>query len=165
MGYFSTADETSHSLVEQWLTEQGEVSALFYYSRMAGSKDFVFFHSLPSFLHHLRRLPPQTYIEVFRKPQLTLRGYIDEAFIKTALAKISGDAEYLMAGLDRVTSGKVSWLRFTAGEGRAELEEDLRDDLGERVAFGLYPPLAEGNPDVLTAIVPEADGSIVIGVY
>lgn len=165
MGYFSTADETFYSLVEQWLTEQGEISALFYYSWMAGSKDFVFFHSLSAFLHHLRRLPPRTYIEVFRKPQLTLRGYIDEAFIETALAKISGDAEYLIAGLDPVTYGKVSWLSFTAGEGRAELEVDLRHELGERVAFGLYPAAPEENPEVITAIVPEADGSIVIGFY
>ena len=125
----------------------------------------MFFYSMSAFLQHLSGLPPHTYVEVFQKPQLPLRGHIDEAFIETALAYLPEDAEYLIAGLDPVTYGTVSWLRFMPGEGRIELERDLRDDLGERVAFGLYPPSAKGNPHVLTSIVPEADGSIVFGVY
>jgi len=54
---------------------------------------------------------------------------------------------------------------FRHGEGAKELKEDLRDTLGEQAAVGPYPDWGENYDNVLWAIVPNADGSVQVGVY
>jgi len=161
----STEEPEFGAVVEEWLSQGSEVSALIRYSRSAGSKDFEFFHSANAFWERVRKLPPLTSIIVFRKPQLPLRGVVDDEFVKAALASVPEGAEYLIAGLDQVSNGRYSFFRSLAGESHAELEDDLRGCLGERVAVGAYPPWLEDTQEVVSAIVPTEDGSIVGGVY
>jgi hypothetical protein len=44
--------------------------------------------------------------------------------------------------------------------------EWIRDHWGQQVAFGAYPPfLSEDHEDAIDGIVPDVDGSIIVGVY
>jgi hypothetical protein len=69
------------STAAEWIDEQGEILALFRYSRAAGAKDFLFIRSNEELKARLEQLPPSTSVILFREPQLPLRG------IKDGLAK------------------------------------------------------------------------------
>ena len=75
----STGDPRFIEMVENWLREQGEILILFRHSRAAGAKDF-FFRSIETFKDMLGKLSPETSVILFRKPQLPLRGLVDDAF-------------------------------------------------------------------------------------
>ena len=165
MGYVSTNDANFRSTVTNWLEESGEVSALIRYSHAGGSKSFEFFADDPAFSVCLANLPPRTCVTVFAVRQLPLRGTVDEAFIEQAKSSYIADTEYLIAGLDRIYCGAANWIDFSAGESVVELEEDLRDRLGARVAVGAYPPWLHDNDEVISAVVPHPDGSVERGVY
>lgn len=52
-----------------------------------------------------------------------------------------------------------------AGETHQELCEHLADEAGEAVAVGLYPDWSDDSDDVISAIVPNADGTVTVGIY
>ena len=165
MSYVSTEDSNFSLAIEGWLVERSEVSALIRYSASAGAKSFEFFYSLDDFLQRLRELPARACVTAFREPQLSLRGFVDEKFIASAIAQIPDGTEFLIAGLQKVTYGKASWFKFLSGENLCELEEELRSCLGEMVAVGVYPPWLVDSDEVKSAVVPGMDGSVAPGVY
>ena len=46
-----------------------------------------------------------------------------------------------------------------------ELQYELPEYLGEGVAIGFHPDWAENGSKEISAVVPEADGTVVTGVY
>lgn len=46
----------------------------------------------------------------------------------------------------------------------AELAAELPDYAGERIAIGLHPAWSDGGREV-SAVVPDADGTVITGVY
>ncbi len=165
MSSLSTHDVAFRNKTNKWLAETGEISSLIRFSAAGGSKSFEFFHSIRAFTERLAQMPPRTCVTVFRSRQLPLRGCVDNEFVKAALAQIPEDTEYLISGLEPAAYGKASWFRFTGGVGLAQLQEDLADHIGEKVAVGIYPPWLYDTDDVISAVVPEQDGSVVVGVY
>jgi hypothetical protein len=165
MGYLATSDPDFLGRTCRWIAEQHDVLVLIRYSHAGGSKDFEFFDSTERFIDRLRGLPPRTCVTVFGKRQLPLRGLIDESFITTALRVLTNGAEYLVVGLDPARYGNFGWFTHRAGETHEELREDLLDLEGRNVAVGTYPPWLEDGQDVISAVVPDPDGSITTGVY
>ena len=158
---------------EEMIKTRGEILAEFRYSRAAGSRDIALFHSFLSFQEHIATLPPPTRVEVYRRYDLPLRGVIDEAMTQAALTLL-GDTEYLIVYLHPRDDSRraeeydqeVGWLSsFQNNEGAEELEEDLRDTVGEQAAVGPYPEWGESYDNVLWAVVPNADGLIQVGIY
>lgn len=158
----SISDDIFRNTILEWFALCGELLALIRYSRAGGSKDFVLIDDLESFDVMLSRLPTETNVIVFRQPQLYLRGIVDESFIEKALGEIRDDLEYLAL---RIDNEEHPWSFWTAGEGRNALEATLQDWRGHRIAIGPYPTWLEGNRDVLSGIVPSADGMLQRGVY
>lgn len=152
--------------VRLWIAERGEVSALIQYHAAGGNKSFEFFTTLEAFRTRLEELPALTAVTVYERPQLPLRGVVDDMFISKAIIEIPDGAEYLIAGLEIITFGRQSWLDFIGGEGTNELITELRRRVGTRVAIGTYPSLDGGvDAGVICAIVPTRDGDIVGGIY
>lgn len=149
--------------VARWFAEQPELLVLFCYSRAAGSKDFYLLRSFADFQAELAPLPPQTSIVVFRLPQLPLRGVVNADFVEAACARIPDGAEYLL--LLAAREPYLNKSRHFAGETHQELREHLADEMGETVAVGLYPDWLDESDDVISAIVPSADGTVGGGVY
>ena len=169
----STADPRFLSEVEDMIQGRGEVLVEICFSHSAGKRDILLCHSFPSFQERIAPLPPRTMVNVYRRYDLPLRGVIDGAMIQAALTML-GDTEYLIVYLhprdDWRRAGEydqgAGWLgSFQNNEGAEELEEDLRDTLGELAAIGPYPDWGEGYDNVLWAVVPSADGSIQVGIY
>ena len=165
MDYVSSIDENFLKTLERWLSERAEVLVLIRYSRSAGSKSFEFFDSYNRLLERLRRLPEQTSIIAFGKPQLPFRGVVDDQFIADCLSRIIDGSEFLLVEMVLRTAGKESWTNHTAGISRAELREALEDSRGRSVAVGPYPPWQDKSPDVLSAIVPDERGVVRTGTY
>jgi len=167
MGYTSTQDPTFISTVQAWIESKKEVFALIRFHAAAGSKSFEFFQSMDAFKNRLNELHARTCITVFRDPQLPLRGCVDEEFIQTALAAIPDGAEFLVVALELTTIGRASWFHDAAGVTHDELVEELRHDYcyGKQVAVGNYPPWLDESDSVISAVVPNGDGSVTTGIY
>lgn len=163
MGYISSTDRRFVGKLEDWLRAQPEILVLIRYSRAAGAKDWEFFVSFEALSDRLRRLPSQTCIIAFRQPQLPLRGVVDDRFIAQCLERLPDGSEFLV--LETVRREESNYFYWRAGESHAELREVLEELRGSPVAAGLYPPWLEDTDDVISAVVPDADRSVTVGVY
>jgi hypothetical protein len=165
MNCLSTDDWRFRSKIGQWFAELGEVSALIRFSAAAGSKSFEFFSTMPAFLSFLAKLEPRTSVIAFGTRQLPLRGRVDESFMKAALTVIPENSEYLIVQSAPQASRGYGYSVFISGEGLTELSADLARFAGEEVAVGVYPLWEFDSDHVISAIVPDPDGSVVIGIY
>ena len=165
MGYASATDPKFLGTLESWLRDLPEILVLIRYSHAAGNKDFEFFSSFGTLSNRIRQLPPRTSVVAFRQPQLPLRGVVDECFIASCLSRIPDGSEFLVLETTRRAYGEMSWLHNEAGESHAELREALEESRGTPVAVGPYPSRLEDSDDVASAIVPDENGIVRIGVY
>jgi len=110
-------------------------------------------------------LPASTEVIAFTKPQLPLRGVVDDAFIASCLSRIPEGSEFLVAETVPRTAGRHSWFHHSEGESHAELRDALEDSRGNSVAAGVYPVWWEESPDTVSAIVPDARGEVMHGIY
>ena len=165
MGLTSATDKEFLKTLEDWLDSQSEIMVLISYSRAGGNKSFEFFTSFAALSERLQQLRPQDCITAFRRPQLTIRGVVDDAFIDKCLSEMPDDTEFLVVETIRRTAGGYSWFSYTAGETSEELRTALEDSRGNPVAVGKYPPWLEDNPDVISGYVPDEDGVARTGVY
>jgi hypothetical protein len=161
----SATDPTFLGTLESWLGGLPEILVLFRYSRAAGGKDFEFFSSFGALSSRIRQLPPSTLIHAFRQPQLPLRGVVDEGFIATCLSSVPEGPEFLVVETTRRVYGKRSWFHSESGETHGELREALEESRGVPVAVGPYPPWLSDTDDVASAIMPDENGLVKLGVY
>jgi hypothetical protein len=157
----SSRDTAFLATIAGWIESRSEVLVMFRWPNAAGSKSFEFFQDVSAFMARLEASAQRTSVIVFREPQLPLRGLIDEDFIRRAVNLVPESTGYLIAGLDRITMGNGSWYPESAGESYQELIADLRDWWpGHRVAVGPYPEWLQDNEGVLSAYIPDADGTV-----
>jgi hypothetical protein len=165
MGYPSTDDLVFRAKVARWIAARGEVLALIRYSHSAGAKDFEFFTCEHAFRARLAGLPPRSCVTIFGERQFPLRGRVDDAFIDRALTLVPDGVEFAVVALERVRGGPDAGLWQVVGERSLELAEALRAKGGELVAVGRYPPWLADGEEVVSAVVPNPDGSVAPGVY
>jgi hypothetical protein len=165
MAYESVRNPVFQSTVARWIAETHEVLVMIRFSAAAGSRSFEFFDAFDAFRDRLDQLPLRACVTAFRDQQLSLRGRVDAEFINQAISSIPGRTEYLLVDLELTTIGKASWYRYAAGENHEELREDLEDHSDCLVALGPYPRWFEDNESVISAVVPDPDGSVHTGIY
>lgn len=138
--YNSARDVTPAFLnrVAGWIQRSGEVLVVIRYLRAGGAKDFALCRTRESFEALVAAMPVGADIEVFRDPQLPLRGTVDEAFIAWALDAIPDGEESLVVTMDALPGGAIS-SRSMMGASHADLRESLEDLRGCRVALGVCP--------------------------
>lgn len=161
----STTDKKFLNTLEGWLRCQSEIMVLIRYSRAAGSKSFEFFAQFDVLKKRLAVLKPETSVTAFRKPQLPLRGYVDDDFIAKCLSAIPVGSEFLVLGIDPRLATQQWLFHHEAGESPDELREVLEGLRRRSVAVGEYPPWREDSSDVISAYVPNQDGTVKTGVY
>jgi hypothetical protein len=135
------------------------------YSRAAGSKSFEFFTSFAALRERLARLNAETSVTAFRKPQLPLRGRVDDEFIGKCLSSIPAGSEFLVLETDPRMAVQQWFSRYEAGESHDELRQVLEGLRGRLVAVGEYPQWLKDGPDLISAFVPHQDGTVKAGVY
>jgi hypothetical protein len=166
MSCASATDSRFLGTLESWLSSLPEMLVLIRYSAAAGNKDFEFLSSFETLSNRIRQLPPSTSVSAFRQPQLPLRGLVDEGFIASCLSVIRDGSEFLVLEMTRRAYGEKSWVHWEAGESHAELREALEHSRGTPVAVGPYPRFwLDDSDDIVSAIVPDANGLVRIGIY
>jgi len=161
----STTDKKFLKSLEDWLRGQSEIMILVRYSRTAGNKSFEFYTSFAALSKRLGLLKAETSVTAFRKPQLPLRGHVDDEFIGKCLSFIPASSEFLVLETDPRMATQ-QWLYYhEAGESRDELQQVLEGLRGRLVAVGTYPLSLKDSPDVISAYVPHQDGTVKGGVY
>jgi hypothetical protein len=161
----STTDKKFLNSLEDWLRSQSEIMILIRDSRAAGSKSFEFFTSFATLRERLVRLKAETSVTAFRKPQLALRGRVDDEFIGRSLSSIPAGSEFLVLETDPRMATQQWLFHHDAGESQDELQQVLEGLRGRLVAVGEYPQWLEDDPDVISAYVPNRDGTVKAGVY
>ena len=161
----SATGATFLETLQEWLRSQTEILVLIRYSRAAGNQSFEFFTSFALVEERVRQLAPETNSIVFRKPQLTIRGIVDDEFIGSCLHSIADGTEFLVVETARTTAGRASWFHDEAGESHNELREALEDSRRSHVAVGEYPNWLEDGPDVISCYIPDRDGILRSGAY
>jgi hypothetical protein len=160
-----TTDPNFLGTLEDWFRNQSEVLIEIRYRCGAGSQDFELLPSFQALFQRIRELPLGACVTAFRKPQLPLRGVVDDNFVAKCLKHIPDGSEYLVAETVRRVYGRYSFYHCGSGESHAELRDDLEECRGAPVAAGLFPPVLERSSDVITAVVPDADGVVRAGPY
>ncbi len=161
----STTDKGFLKSLEDWLRDQSEIMILVRYSRAAGNKSFEFFTSFAALRARLVQMKSETSVTAFRKPQLPLRGRVDDEFIVKCLSFIPAGSEFLVLETDPRMATQQWLFHHEAGETPDELQQVLEGLRGRLVAVGEYPPWLKDSPDVISAYVPNQDGSVKAGVY
>ena len=161
----STTDKVFLEALENWLRSRSEIMILVRYSRAAGSKSFEFFTSFATLRRRLVQLKAETSVTAFRKPQLPLRGRVDDDFIGKCLSSIPADSEFLVLETDPRMATQQWLFHHEAGESADELHQVLEGLRGRLVAVGEYPQWPKDSPDVISAYVPNQDGTVRAGVY
>jgi len=161
----STTDKKFLKLLDEWLRGQSEIMILVRYSRAAGNKSFEFFTSFASLRGRLTKLKAETSVTAFRRPQLALRGRVDDEFIGKCLSVIPAGSEFLVLETDPRLATQQWLFHHEAGESLDELRQVLEEWRGRLVAVGEYPRALSDSPDVISAYVPHPDGTLKAGVY
>jgi len=161
----STTDKGFLKTLENWLRSRSEIMILVRYSREAGNKSFEFFTQFAALRERLGRLKAETNVTAFRKPQLPLRGRVDDEFIGKCLSLIPAGSEFLVLETDPRMATQQWLFHHEAGESADELRQVLEGLRGRLVAVGEYPQWLKDSPDVISAYVPHQDGTIKAGVY
>jgi hypothetical protein len=138
--YDPARDVTSIFLdrVAGWIQQSGEVLVVLRYLRAAGAKDFALCRTTADFELLVDSMPTGTDIEVFRDPQVPIRGIVDEAFIASALRAIPDGQEYLVVTLETRPGSTIS-SASEMGCSHRELHESLEELMGTAVALGVCP--------------------------
>jgi hypothetical protein len=165
MIYTNTTDKRFLSTLEEWLRTRAEVLTLIRLSRAAGNKSFEFLTSFIALEERLNQLTPETCVTAFGRPQLPIRGVVDDEFIRSCLLQIQNGSEFLSVETVPRNAGNASWYHHEAGTSHSELREALENSKGMPVAVGEYPPWLEESPDVISGYVPDATGKLTIGLY
>lgn len=150
--------------LDRWCRDQPELLVRTR-GRSCGNEEFKFFSSLEALKQAMRDSSPYTWFSVWEKPQLPLRGIVDDNFIERCMSSVTGGDEYLIVETIITVAGKVSWFHNLSGDVKASLRDDLETSRGTPVAFGLYPPCLEERDDVIHAFTPDADGIVKPGPY
>jgi hypothetical protein len=161
----STTDKKFLKSLEDWLHGDSEVMILVRYTRAAGNKSFEFFTSFAVLKKRLAELRATTNVVAFRKPQLPLRGRIDDEVIGKCLSFIPAGSEFLVLETDPRMATQQWLFHHEAGESPDGLRQVLEGLRGRLVAVGEYPQWMKDNPDVVSAYVPYPDGTVEVGVY
>jgi hypothetical protein len=165
MTYQPTTAASFTNVVRDWITRQGELLTMIRFHAAAGNKEFRLFTSVAAFESVVHALPPRTCVIVFAGKRVPIRGRVDEAFIDAATRVVPEGTEWLAVALAQTTLGKASWFHFADGSTHSELISELREELGQEFAVGPYPAWLNDSETVVSAVVPERDGSVVVGIY
>lgn len=124
--------------VASWISRSGEVLVVLRYLAMAGAKDFALCETTREFEAVVANVPVGTDIEVFREPQLPLRGPVTNRFIELAVNTIHDGDEYLLISRDSSPTCRISQFS-TMGHSHRDLRDDLQGLFGRNVALGVCP--------------------------
>jgi hypothetical protein len=124
--------------VANWISKSGEVLVVLRYLRAAGAKDFALCRSRQEFAAVVDYVSIGTDIEVFKEPQLPLRGPVTEGFIERAVRMLQDGQEYLLISEETIPSCRISQLS-RMGDSLHDLREDLQERMGRMVSLGICP--------------------------
>lgn len=160
MARTSSQDPMYRAKVRSWIETEGEILLLIRFPNMGGAKSWEFMTTFEQYEQRITQLQPRTSIIVFRNHPLPLRGVADAQFIEHALAMMHSGNEYVLVGLDLIERyGFTEYPTFYI-DTQAELRESLADSFGQRMAFGPYPDWLQDGEFVISAYIPDVDGTI-----
>jgi hypothetical protein len=122
------------AIVSTWLGATGELFVYHNWYASGGSGYRYFVRSLDDYQDLVRKAPPRSDFEVFRKQQYPLRGVVDDHLLEAALALIKDGEWYEIVFLDgypKEIGGPGS------GNSHTELRQDMAECRGVKVGVGV----------------------------
>ncbi len=169
MCYAPSSDAGFLRTLESWIYEKSEILTLFEHANSSGGKEFQLWHSFERLAAKIASLSSLTRITAFRQPQLPIRGIVDAQFIEICKQEAPDGEEHLI--VDRQETREeyphfsCSYYDHRAGVTHSELQEVLEAWRGRLVAVGRYPDWQCNSDVVVSAVVPDKNGSTSGGGY
>ncbi len=88
MSYSPTTNPDFLGTLESWFQSQPEILVEIRFRCGGGSQDFELFSTFQALSDRMHELPSGACITAFKKPQLPLRGVVDDGFIAEWLRSI-----------------------------------------------------------------------------
>jgi hypothetical protein len=139
MSYLAFFTPHNLALLNDWLSETGELYVDVYLPHSGGSSVAYFIHSLKELKSLISQQTwPEISFTVFKQLQFPLRGKADENLLEQALNRIPDGQPYSIVSipLSRYPSN-ISWQGN--GNSHEELRREFADVLGEEVGIGQEP--------------------------
>jgi hypothetical protein len=164
----ATTDLRLIDILRAALSRLADIVVLQRVNRAAGRKDWFLMADLDDLIEIFDGGEPQDAFTFFLRPELQARGRVSQSFIRQlqfALKGIQENREELL--LARVVPRRA----ILESEGFSPREDMdliawLNERIGELVFAGPHPPLFSTNPSVqVTAVVPDQEGKVTLGVY
>lgn len=125
------------SIVNSWLEENGELIVSFTFANSGGAGGYIFCASLDDVNKLVSMVPDATRLLVYRKYSPLLRGVVDESMILQAKKDFPKNSDALLISLEELEE-TFGYDGFNV-QNPEELEEYLRDLIGENVLICIHP--------------------------
>jgi hypothetical protein len=135
-------DETWLSRVGGWLERSEDLLVAFTAAGGGGSTSYFFCQSADEIKRIVSEAPKGARLVAYERHSLTLRGTVDDAFIKSARDRIPQGRSFLLVSL--MPADHFFGLQADKGDSHEELEEYLEELRGVSVAVGLDPDEESG---------------------
>jgi len=162
----STNDQEFISQATTVLEQLGEIFCVIRFNASAGNRSYEFFRSVESFRDLLSKLPEKSSVIVFKRPQLPIRGVVNDNFIENAIQSLPAATECTIVRTSRITMGSRSWYHNIELNNLVEIEQELRDSFcwGHPVAVGIEPDWHDLE-QTIEGVVPNGSGVVQRGIY
>jgi hypothetical protein len=137
-GGTSALDPKFLNVVKDWIDQDGEVYAMYWFVKTGGAKAHHLFNSYDQFFETLTSLSlGRLYctVDVYRRPQFPVRGWVNEDFIKRTLLEIPDKQDWFLVGFDNdIGQGQV--IGAFGDNNPKTLIEELNNYRGKYVIIG-----------------------------
>jgi hypothetical protein len=133
------------SRIAVWLEDAGEILLAVTPAGCGGATGYAFCKGLSEVAAALDRHSDAARVIAYKSHSLDIRGTVDERFISTVKARIPPRRDFLLISLE-----PSPWfgVRGYRGQSHEDLEEYLRDRMGEQVCLGLDPDDEAGEDGI-----------------
>lgn len=169
MTLISTTDTDRLAAVADALVKQPDMVVLHRLTRAAGRRDWYLIERPEQLPDLLRWGRPGDSYTFFLKPQLRIRGRVDDDFAaraRAALAEVPDHTDEILVG--RLHPGRplLADVEGICGPEADDLTTWLYEHWGEPAVAGRHPPLLSEDPEeLINAYVPDERGQVRPGVY
>lgn len=165
-GYYPTTSEVFRARVREWLVASSEVLVAALYHASPGDKQFRLLTTFDEFEKFVEILHPRTGVIVFKHHELTNRGRADDHLIAHAFESIPDSTAWLAVPLEpTLIAGDIQLFQHAHGAAKDTLRTQLLGYQGKHFAVGRYPDNWQSRDATIAAVVPDAKGHALLGIY
>jgi hypothetical protein len=165
----ATTDPRLKEFVRTALDHVNDLVVLHRFDRAAGRREWYLMSRIDQFETILSYGVGRDAFTFFLRPHLPIRGILGEALadqFKSALADVPENRSELIICRMVAEQPRLESCEGFSRHEAADVSNWIHEHAGDSVIGGQHPPLLSNDPDeLITAVVPDENGRVQLGVY